>query len=85
MSSYALFITRSAQKELAKLSSPVYERLKDSIYKLSSNPHPTSSKKLIARPGWRVRVGKYRVIYEIDEQQKTITVLDIGHRRDVYR
>jgi len=41
--------------------------------------------KLTAREGWRIRVGDYRVVYEIADQQRTVTVLHVGHRREVYR
>ncbi len=39
----------------------------------------------MGREGWRIRVGNYRVIYEIDDQAMTVTVLHVGHRRDIYR
>jgi mRNA interferase RelE/StbE len=45
----------------------------------------TGCLKLTGREGWRIRVGKYRVIYEIDDKERTITVLHVGLRRDVYR
>jgi len=41
--------------------------------------------RLTGRDGWRIRVGDYRVIYEIDDERQMITILHIGHRRDVYR
>jgi mRNA interferase RelE/StbE len=45
----------------------------------------TGCLKLTGREGWRIRVGKYRVIYEIDDKERAITVLHVGLRRDVYR
>ncbi len=83
--SYSVFILRRAQKELAQLPEAAYERTKDAIRKLAENPWPRGCRKLSGRDGWRIRVGDYRVIYEIDEAQQTVTVLHIGHRRDVYR
>lgn len=82
---YALFILRRAQKELAKLPAETYERTKSAIWNLSQEPKPTGCQKLSGREGWRIRVGDYRVIYEIDDVQRTVTVLHVGHRRDVYR
>lgn len=64
---YQVFILRSAQKALAKLSKPNYERIKDAITALAGDPRPPGCKKLIDREGWRIRVGDYRVIYEIDD------------------
>ena len=46
---------------------------------------PPGSTKLAAREGWRIRVGDFRVIYEIDDRQQVVAILHIGHRRDVYR
>lgn len=81
---YSVFILRRAQKELAGLSLEVYPRVLDEIRNLACDPRPPGVRKLTAREGWRLRVGKYRVIYEIDDENRRITVLHIGHRRDVY-
>jgi len=81
---YDVFILRRAQKELASLPKSNYQRSRDAIAALSSNPRPAGCKKLSGREGWRIRSGDYRIIYEIDDRQKRITVLHVGHRRDVY-
>ena len=83
--SYAIFILRRAQKEMAKLSPEVYGRIKEAIWNLKDNARPTISKKLTGREGWCIRIGNYRVIYEIDDINRIITILHVGHRRDVYR
>ena len=82
--SYAVLILRRAQKELADLPKADYERVRDAVAALAENPRPAGCKKLIRREGWRIRSGDYRVIYEIDDAQREITILHIGHRRDVY-
>ncbi len=82
--SYEVFILRRAQKELANLPKTDYERMRDAIAALAENPRPTGCKKLTGREGWRIRSGDYRAIYEIDDAQKSVTVLHIGNRRDVY-
>ena len=82
---YSIFILRRAQKELAQLPNMAYKRTKNAIHKLAENPRPRGCRKLSGRDGWRIRVGDYRVIYEIDDIQQTVTVLHFGHRRDVYR
>jgi mRNA interferase RelE/StbE len=81
---YILLILRRAQKELAQLPDEIYERLRDAIRALAKDPRPHGCLKLTGREGWRLRVGDYRVVYEIDDSQQVITVLHIGHRRDVY-
>lgn len=82
--SYEVLILRRAQKELADLPKTDYERIRDAVAALAENPRPAGCKKLVGREGWRIRSGDYRTIYEIDDAQKKVIVLDIGHRRDVY-
>ena len=82
---YAVAILRRAQKELSNLPSPSYERVCDAIRALAGKPRPTGSRKLSGRDGWRVRIGSYRVIYEIDDDNQSVTIMHIGHRRDIYR
>jgi mRNA interferase RelE/StbE len=82
---YAITILRRAQKELAQLPMEVYPRVRDAIRDLGQDPRPGGCRKLTARDGWRIAVGDYRVIYEIDDAQQVVTVVHVGHRRDVYR
>lgn len=82
--SYQVLILRRAQKELAVISKPGYGRVRDAVIALAENPRPSNCKKLVGREGWRIRVGDYRVIYEVEDTQQIVTILHIGHRRDVY-
>lgn len=82
--SYKVLILRRAQKELAGLPKPDYERVRDEIVSLADDPRHSGCKKLVGRQGWRIRVGSYRVIYEIEDTKQEVTVLNVGHRRDVY-
>lgn len=82
--SHQVLILKRAQKELAGLATRDYERVRNAISALAQEPRPPGSRKLVGREGWRIRVGDYRVIYEINDQQQIVTVLHIGHRRDVY-
>lgn len=83
--SYRVEIRKKAAKVLYKLPAKDREKLIVKIQALAENPHPRGSKNLIGREGWRIRVGNYRVIYEIDNGKLVILVLDIGHRKDIYR
>ena len=83
--SYAVSILRRAQKELASLPPKEFEQVLETIHNLAEEPRPPGCKKLTAREGWRLRVGRYRVIYEIDDQKQTVLILHIGLRRDIYR
>ena len=82
---YTIQILRRAQKALAHLPNQDYERMRDAIHDLAENPRPHGCKKLISREGWRIRIGSYRIIYEIKDELLIITVLDIGHRREIYK
>ncbi len=82
---YRVLIIPSAQKELAALPQGTYESVRDAILALGQDPRPPGCIKLSAREGWRIRQGDYRVIYEIDDGPKTVTVLRVRHRREAYR
>jgi mRNA interferase RelE/StbE len=57
----------------------------ESIRALAENPRPAGCRKLAGREGWRIRAGNYRVVYQIEGDRKAVTILHVGHRRDVYR
>ncbi len=82
--SYRVEIFRAAAKALAKLPERDYERVRDAIGALGVDPRPAGCKKLVGRDGWRIREGRYRVIYEIADAVRVVTVLDVGHRKDIY-
>ena len=75
---------RRAQKGLAELPKSDYERMRDVLEYLAEDPRPIGCKKLTGRSGWRIRSGDYRAIYDIDDERKTITILDVSHRRNIY-
>jgi len=82
--SYEVLIFRRAQKRLADIPLRDYERVKTSIDALGDNPRPQGCLKLTGRPGWRIRVGDYRIIYEVDDPNRTVTVVDVGNRKEIY-
>ncbi len=82
---YRLRITRRAYGELRKLPPAVTRRIQEAISDLADNPRPSGCIKLYGDAGWRIRVGDWRVIYDVDDEAQTVTVLRAGHRRDVYR
>ncbi len=85
MAAYNVSILRRAQRELARLPTRDYQRVRDAIRDLGQNPRPLGCLRLTGRDGWRIRIGIYRVIYEVDDAIAAVTVLNVGHRRDVYR
>ena len=78
-------ILRRAQKELALLPGEAYGRVRNAIAALAEEPRPPGCLKLTGRDGWRIRIGSYRVVFEINDKEKVVTVLHVGHRRDIYR
>jgi len=61
------------------------DRVTRAVHQLAEEPRPPGCRKLQNREGWRIRVGDYRLVYEVDDDLRTVTVLLAGHRRDVYR
>lgn len=82
---YKLSIRRKAQKQLSKLPANDYKKVKQTILDLANDPRPAGSKKLKGRDGWRVRQGNCRIIYEIEDSQLIVAILEVGDRKDIYR
>lgn len=83
---YAVQFKPAALRQLQKLARPVQKRIAVKIEVLRDNPFPAGSKKLSGLPDtWRVRVGDYRIVYQVQRGMVLILVLAVGHRRDVYR
>jgi mRNA interferase RelE/StbE len=81
---YTVLILPSAQKQLSKLPSTIATRIEDKLLELEHDPRPPGCKKLRGRDAWRIRIGDYRAIYEIDDGRLVVTVVAVGHRREVY-
>ncbi|HXD32146.1 MAG TPA: type II toxin-antitoxin system RelE/ParE family toxin [Pyrinomonadaceae bacterium] len=83
---YRVFLERAAEKQLKQLPAKLHDRVITAIQALAKNPRPTGSRKLTGTDhDWRIRVGDYRIIYEIDDRVAEIRVNRIRHRREVYR
>jgi mRNA interferase RelE/StbE len=82
---YTILILPRAKRELAQLPQRAYEQIRDAVRALSLDPRPQGSTKMSGRDAWRLRLGDYRVIYGIDDRLHAVTILHVGHRRDVYR
>lgn len=79
-----MVFTKSALRRLNRVSAEVRARMAEAIEQLGSNPRPAGCVKLKGRAEWRLRVGDYRVLYRIDDEKLIVTVVDAGHRSDVY-
>ena len=83
--SYKVEIVKKAEKELKSIDKNIALRIGDSLLKLGQKPHPRQSTKLKGTPFYRLRIGDYRVIYAVNNIDRKVTVLSIGHRREVYK
>ena len=85
MTIYAITFAASARKELRDLTAALVERILPRIRELADHPRPPGCKKLHGfKNRWRIRVGDYRIVYQIDDVQKVVDITRIAHRREVY-
>jgi len=83
---YELIIKPTAEKSLDKLPASIRRRMVNAMKELRNTPRPAKAVKLVGDENlWRIRVGNYRVVYEIHDAMLVILVLRVAHRKDVYR
>lgn len=83
---YAVLLEAAAERSLRRLDAVVFRRVVAELRVLADNPRPAGCRKLSgSERDWRVRVGDYRVIYEIDDRSREVRVMRIRHRREAYR
>ncbi len=83
---YTLFIQRSAEKEIERLLPKIRRQVNRKVLGLEAIPRPHDVKRLRGRERtFRIASGEYRIVYEIDDDRRTVTVLTVQHRKDVYR
>jgi len=85
VANYDLRIKPSAVKELEDLQAKDRRRIVSKIQNLAEEPRPRGCEKLSGRNRFRLRQGDFRILFEVDDGAETVTVVKIGHRRDVYR
>ena len=84
MANYSIEIKKSAAKEIAKLPKDMLLRILEKIRLLENEPRPSGCKKLSVDEKYRIRVGSYRVLYEIVDDKLIVYVVKVSHRKDVY-
>lgn len=86
MAAYSIEISRTAEKQLKKLPRDDQRRVVKAVIALADDPCPTGARKLTGYDDvFRIRIGRYRVIYSVARRKLIVIVLKIGHRKDVYR
>lgn len=84
---YVIGLTSKAEKDLKRLTKQVRARVIGKIYKLKVDRYPQQYKRLIGKDmaRFRLRIGDYRVIYDVFDNNKTVVIYRIGHRKEIYR
>lgn len=85
MIKYHIEFSVSASKSLADLPKKIQLRIQGVVATLESNPLPPVATQLVGRDAYRIRVSDYRIVYTIHKDILTITVISVGHRREIYR
>ena len=86
MSVYRIEIARDALRALSKLEKPIRRRIEAAIDRLADDPRPAGVVAVKSMPGHlRMRVGDYRVIYEVQDHMLVVLIVECGHRREIYR
>jgi mRNA interferase RelE/StbE len=86
MSRYAVVLMPQAQKDLDAFTGKQLDRFEAAILGLQNNPRPHNAKKLAgSEVSWRIRIGDYRILYEVMDASKSVKIYRIAHRKDVYR
>lgn len=85
MANYKIVFKQSVAKDLRPIPNKDVRKILTSISSLSTDPRPPGSKKLTGEEKYRIRQGNYRILYTIEDEIVTVTVVKVGHRRNVYR
>ncbi len=84
MSAYRIELRPAAVRALRKLDPQMRRRVQGAIALLAQDPRPPGARALQGRPGLRVRVGEYRIIYTVEDDVLLVVIVRLGHRRDIY-
>ena len=84
MDKWNIHFHRKLEKELRRLPKQYIQSIFEAIESLAIDPHPTQSSKVQGHELWRIRVGVYRILYEIDEENHIVYTYRVGHRKSVY-
>jgi len=82
---YEIVFKRSVYKDLRRLPKSDIKRILARIDSLADNPRPSGAEKLTNEEKYRIRQGNYRILYRVEDTIITVTIVKVGHRREVYR
>lgn len=83
---YEIYIERRAERDLKRLPVEEFGRIIRAVRALAAGPRPAGCRKIEgSKSDWRIRIGDYRVVYEIDDRERAVRVMRVRHRSEVYR
>jgi mRNA interferase RelE/StbE len=85
MAEYRVYFRVSVEKDLIAIPKSDLKKILQRIKKLSENPRPSGCEKLTGQERYRVRQGRYRIVYSIQDRELTVWIVKVGHRKDIYR
>jgi mRNA interferase RelE/StbE len=85
MAGYRIFFKKSVQKDLSAIPKKDLKKVVARIESLADDPRPTGCEKLTGQERYRLRQGRYRILYSIQYDELSIWIVKVGHRKDVYR
>jgi mRNA interferase RelE/StbE len=85
MAGYRVFFRRSVEKDFASIAKKDVKRIVHRIKMLEEDPRPPGCEKLTGQERYRLRQGRYRIVYSIQDDEVTVWVVKVGHRKDMYR
>ena len=85
MAAYSLFFKESVQKDLDGIPKKDLRKILARVKSLAADPRPLGCEKLTGLDRYRMRQGRYRIVYAIQDEERAVTVVKVGHRKDIYR
>ena len=85
MAQYKVFFKKSVEKDLRSIPKKELLKILNKIESLQDNPRPIGCEKLTGQERYRLRQGKYRIVYSIQDNKLTIWVVKVGHRKEIYK
>ena len=85
MAAYRVFFKRSVEKDFTSISKKDVKRILNRIKMLEEDPRPPGREKLTGQERYRLRQGRYRIVYSIQDDELTVWVVKVGHRKNIYR
>jgi mRNA interferase RelE/StbE len=85
MAAYKVYFRESVEKDFSSIPKKDLAKILNRIKKLANNPRPSGCEKLTGQERYRIRQGRYRIVYSIQDEVLTVWIVKVGHRKEVYR